>query len=102
MKKREILKRDRVNRTLESIFDYPLTVVEAPIGYGKTTAVREFLISKGCPVMWISFLSSEDTATYFWYRLSSEIGRLDSETSDSLKASDFPPMHLRRRMFFLC
>ncbi len=49
MKKLKTLKRARVNRALESIFDYPMTIVEAPIGYGKTTAVREFLAFKEQP-----------------------------------------------------
>lgn len=28
-----------------------MTVVEAPIGYGKTTAVREFLMAKNHPIV---------------------------------------------------
>jgi LuxR family maltose regulon positive regulatory protein len=90
VKKQKTLRRDRVNRTLESIFEYPLTVMEAPIGYGKTTAVREFLASKGCSVLWLSFLSSEDTSSFFWNRLSEEICRLDEEAGMKLKLLGFP------------
>ena len=90
MKKLKALKRERVNRALESMFDYPLTVVEAPIGYGKTTAVREFLSAKGCPVLWLTFLTSEDTAIYFWDRFSIEIGKVDKKTGESLKSLGFP------------
>lgn len=43
MKKSKTLKRDSVNRALMGIFEYQLTIVEAPMGYGKITAVREFL-----------------------------------------------------------
>lgn len=90
MKKLKALKRDRVNRALESIFNYPLTVVEAPIGYGKTTAVREFLLNRGGTILWLTFLSSEDTASFFWDSLSAEIGRLDTETGTRLKNLGFP------------
>ena len=90
MKKLKTLKRDRVNRSLKSIFDYPLTVIEAPIGYGKTTAVREFLSSKGTAVLWLSFLSSEDTASFFWTAFSTEIGRLDPQTGVQLQSLGFP------------
>ncbi len=90
MGKRKALKRDRVNRALQSIYDYPLTVVEAPIGYGKTTAVREFLSSEGGTVLWLTFLSSEDTSSFFWDSLSAEIGRLDAETGTRLKNLGFP------------
>ncbi|HOG02146.1 MAG TPA: LuxR C-terminal-related transcriptional regulator [Clostridia bacterium] len=72
------------------MLEYPLTVVEAPMGYGKTTAVREFLAAKGCPVLWLTFLSSEDTAVYFWDRLSAQIGKLDRTTGDRLKSLGFP------------
>lgn len=91
MKKLKALKRGRVNRALESMFNYPMTVVEAPIGYGKTTAVREFLSNRGgAAVLWLSFLSSEDTASFFWDSFSAEIGRLDVEMGVRLKNLGFP------------
>ena len=34
---------DRLQEQLEKVLDYPLTVVEGPAGFGKTTAVREYL-----------------------------------------------------------
>lgn len=90
MKKPKALKRERVNRALESIFAYPLTIVEAPIGYGKTTAVREFLALKGVPVIWTSFLSEDDTARSFWERLATEIGRFDGAATSRLKSLGVP------------
>lgn len=90
MQKRKALKRGRVNRVLESIFDYPLTVVEAPIGYGKTTAVRGFLSNRGTAILWLTFLSSVDTASFFWNALSAEISRLDAETGARLGRLGFP------------
>ncbi|HWP79090.1 MAG TPA: LuxR C-terminal-related transcriptional regulator, partial [Candidatus Acidoferrum sp.] len=90
MKKQKALRRDRVNRALESVFDYPLTVIEAPIGYGKTTAVREFLALNNCPVLWLSFLPGEDTASFFWDRLSEEIGKQDEGAGAKLRGLGFP------------
>lgn len=90
MKKLKALKRERVNRALESIFDYPLTIVEAPMGYGKTTAVREFLALKGVPVIWTSFLSEDDTASWFWERLAAEIGKFDEAAASRLKSLGVP------------
>ena len=37
----------RIQKQLALIPRYPLTVVEAPSGFGKTTAVREYLASIG-------------------------------------------------------
>ncbi len=90
MKKLKVLKRERVNRALESIFDYPLTIVEAPMGYGKSTAVREFLALKGIPVIWASFLSEDDTARGFWERLANEIGKFDRAAESRLKSLGIP------------
>ncbi len=90
MKKLKTLKRERVNRELTSIFKYPLTIVEAPMGYGKTTAVREFLALKGVPVIWTSFLSEDDTARGFWERLAAEIGKFDEAAESRLKSLGVP------------
>jgi LuxR family maltose regulon positive regulatory protein len=53
-----------LNRSLQGIWQYPLTVVEAPMGYGKTTAVREFL--KGCDAkaLWQTVFAT--AASDFW------------------------------------
>lgn len=90
MKKLKALKRERVNRALENIFNYPLTIVEAPMGYGKTTAVREFFTLKGVPVIWTSFFSEDDTARSFWERLAAEIGKFDEAAGISLKKLGVP------------
>lgn len=90
VKRRKALKRNRVNRALESMFNYPLTVVEAPIGYGKNTAVRESLSNRGDAMLWLSFLSSEETVSFFWDSLSSEIGKLDTDAGAQLKNLGFP------------
>ncbi|HPA53656.1 MAG TPA: LuxR C-terminal-related transcriptional regulator [Bacillota bacterium] len=90
MKKRRTLKRERINRELTNIFKYPLTIVEAPMGYGKTTAVSEFLALKGVPVIWTSFLSEEDTAHGFWERLAAEIGKFDKAAESRLKSLGVP------------
>lgn len=90
MKKLKALKRERVNRVLENIFNYPITIIEAPIGYGKTTAVREFLAAKCTPVIWTSFISENDTAAWFWERLSGEISKIDMAAGTSLQQIGVP------------
>ncbi len=65
MKKRKTLKRERVNRALMSIFEYPLTIVEAPMGYGKTTAVREFLAARDVRVCGPPFIQTAIRGKHF-------------------------------------
>lgn len=90
MRKRKTLKRERVNRSFAHIFNYRLTIVEAPIGYGKTTAVKEFLSTRENPVLWISFQSAEDSAAYFWQKFVKEISRVDELTGTRLRSLGFP------------
>ena len=75
---------------MKEIFNYPLTLLEAPMGYGKTTAVSSFLSARDNPVMWISFMSSEDTASFFWNRLAEQIGRMDEAIGTKLENLGFP------------
>ena len=44
----------RLEDRLKTIYDYPVTILEAPTGYGKTTAVREYLRSSGKPFIWFN------------------------------------------------
>lgn len=90
MKKNKILKRERVNCALKSILDYPLTIVEAPIGYGKTTAVREFLADRGVSVIWTSFFPVNDTPEAFWDRLAAGVGSVDPAAGARLKSLGIP------------
>ena len=60
----QFLKRDRINDRLAEIYDYPLTIVEAPMGYGKTTAVRKFLEIKKIKPVWITFQPENGAADY--------------------------------------
>jgi len=34
---------DRLQRKLGQLFEYSCILIEAPMGYGKTTAIREYL-----------------------------------------------------------
>ncbi len=97
MKKSKTLKRDRVNRALAGILEHPLTIVEAPMGYGKTTAVREFLAAWGVPVLWTSFYSDSDTREAFWDRVAAAADGLDETAGRRLKGFGIPsdPSHLR-------
>ncbi|MGM0454200.1 MAG: LuxR C-terminal-related transcriptional regulator [Thermodesulfobacteriota bacterium] len=60
------------------------------MGYGKTTAVKSFLLARDNPVMWISFLASEDTAAFFWNRLTDQIAEGDPAAGTKLKNLGFP------------
>lgn len=49
-----LLARAELNRCLSQIIDHPLTVIKAPAGYGKTTAIASFLTQSDLPHFWYS------------------------------------------------
>jgi LuxR family maltose regulon positive regulatory protein len=90
LKKEKLLNRERVSNILSAIYDYPLTIVEAPIGFGKTTALRSFFASRGETPVWISFLDSERFASFFWEKFLTGINRLDADAAERLHALGYP------------
>lgn len=89
--KTELLRRRHLDGILSQIYDYPLTVIEAPIGFGKTTAVRSFLIEERNDPLWATFLLTGDGNTpLIWNNITSQLARLDETAAAKLKALGFP------------
>lgn len=80
---------ERIIKAMNIIVDYPLTVVEAPMGYGKTTAVREHLL--GMPHANILWQKIYDNSTdIFWEGFCRLFGELDIDRSCNLAQLGFP------------
>ena len=90
MKKIKTLKRERVYHLLSVIYDYPLTIVEAPMGFGKTTAIRDFFRSKRRIPFWITFQTSGESTSSFWDKFTDEIAKQDKQAVLTLKSLGFP------------
>lgn len=63
----------RLTRALYATLKAPLTIVQAPMGYGKTVAVRKFLRSRHVRLVWTSIISSSEDA--FWRMFCQEMKR---------------------------
>jgi len=79
---------ERITTIMSEIFDYPLTIVEAPMGYGKTTAVREFMKNSDANIQWQGTFDSSIHS--FWIGFCSMFGDFDVECSNSLAKLGFP------------
>lgn len=90
MKKAELLRRKQLDKALSGIYDHPLTVVEAPMGFGKTTAVRSFLKAEKTNPLWLTFLHTGESVSWFWESFSSEFAKLSETAASKLKALGFP------------
>lgn len=90
MEKAELLKRERFNKILSTVYDYPVTVVEDPMGFGKTTAVRSFLKAEKNSPLWITFMRADEDTSYFGEKFVFEIAKIDENISVRSKALGFP------------
>ena len=80
--------RTSIQQELKGIWDYPLTVVEAPMGYGKTTAVKEYLSDSGANVYWQTIAS--ESVNSFWQGFSRLFSRIDSKSAAGLMGLGAP------------
>ena len=90
MTNNRILKRKRIEQALDNIFRYPLTVVSATMGYGKTTAVRTFLSARKVNTIWISLVGSQGSEALFWNKLCTTVGKYYPEIGAELTEFGFP------------
>ncbi|MDR2752546.1 MAG: LuxR C-terminal-related transcriptional regulator [Clostridiales bacterium] len=86
----DILSRPQIDAKLEIIFSYPMTIVHGTIGYGKTTAVREFLKGKKCAVAWVSLADCAGSIQRFWHLLTKQLAKAGLALGESLKRQSFP------------
>ncbi len=63
---------NKLMENLKRIYEYPLTIVEVPMGYGKTTAVREYLNNNDANVLWQRVYDSSITVENAVYNPFSE------------------------------
>ena len=79
---------NRMTQKLKNILEYPLTILEAPMGYGKTTAVREFLNETEARVLWLRVYDSSTVS--FWNGFSKALGEPEQEAGRRLLQLGFP------------
>jgi len=82
---------DRFKRKLEQLRFAPVAVVEGPSGYGKTTAIWDFLqegLPQDTPVYW--FTAMDESLSVGYRRLCREIEKIDSHAGERLLRIELP------------
>ena len=79
---------DKLRCQMARISEFPCTLIEAPMGYGKTTAVREYLKETDARVLWQHIY--DDSVTGFWTAFCRMLRELDAERAESLEQLGFP------------
>ncbi len=82
---------DKLQHKLNQLRFVPTAVMEAPSGYGKTTAIRDYFVSglpQGTPVYW--FTGVEETPVSAYRRLCNNIASIDREAGAHLLKIELP------------
>lgn len=86
---------DRLTEVLSQIPQYPLTVMEAPMGYGKTTAIQEYAAKNGITTLWKTVRENDEA--HFWSDFCEVFAALDPDCSFKLAELGMPDDNTTRR-----
>lgn len=79
---------EQLKARLADIPGFALTVLEAPLGYGKTTAVRFVLHKANFQVLWYTVYA--DGVAYFWRGFCRALAPLNPDLADNLRKIGLP------------
>lgn len=88
--RQHILRRAHISNEFNKVFDFPLTVAVAAMGYGKTTSAKDFLTEINTKYTWISVESDESSPQYIWDSFTRQILKSSHEIGKQLRSLGFP------------
>ncbi len=71
-----IVHRPRIARALDASREAKLTLVAAPAGYGKTTAVRAWCADRGAPLAWVTLDAGDNDPVRLWTYIAVAVDRV--------------------------
>lgn len=84
----EVYVNEKLTEKIDKINSHPLTVVEAPMGYGKTTAIKIYLNKFHTNYYWQNIYTDSDIA--FWQGFCRIISKIDSNVGSKLENIGLP------------
>ena len=92
--------RARLNRLLTEAAEFPLVVVCAGAGYGKTCAVSDFVSQYNLPVAWIQFSDRDNLISRAWENFVQAFEQVDEQVAQDFRESGFPDTENRQNQFY--
>lgn len=86
----KMLYRPRVNALLEKGLSYPMTLVWAPAGYGKTTAAMQFAKNTDYEVIFMSLSELDRNPQRFWAHIANLYRNINQDIGDAMAQIGFP------------
>ncbi|MGH2561420.1 MAG: helix-turn-helix transcriptional regulator, partial [Thermomicrobiales bacterium] len=94
--RRQGIARPRLVERIERGARGKLTLISAPAGWGKTTALAEWVTRAEMPVAWVALEAADDVPLRFWRRVVAALDRLQpgvaEDTLALLKMQQSPPV----------
>lgn len=91
----EVVPRPRLIARLDEGLHRKLTLVSAPVGFGKTTLLSEWIVGCGQPVAWLSLDESDNDPTRFLSYLAAALRTIDPDIGEgvlgALRSPQPPP-----------
>lgn len=83
-KSRLYFHRESTEKLLKKLRKYPITALSAPMGYGKTVLVKNYLLDRKATACWLSLGRADNSPKYFWDKLIHSIMRVRSDVGDMI------------------
>jgi len=83
-------KRNRLNHLFTEAMKYPLISVCAGAGYGKTTAVHDFVQEYDAKTVWVQMSERDNVGARFWENFSHSMMQINVEFAESIQKLGFP------------
>ena len=97
-----VLVRERISSLLKTSFNYPLSVLQAGTGYGKSTALISFVKTIENPIYWFTISGSDRDPTLFLAKLFTAFNQLQEGIGDeALRILDMPDATQQEAMIAL-
>lgn len=85
-----VIARPMVDGILEAAFKKPLVVVNAGAGFGKTTAVSQYLTKTGYRTVWFTFAPADGVPARFWEHLTRVFAQHRPTLGEKMQLLGFP------------
>ncbi|MCL2276941.1 MAG: LuxR C-terminal-related transcriptional regulator [Treponema sp.] len=83
-------KRARLNQLFMEAMKYPMIIVCAGAGYGKTTAVHDFLLDYQAKTVWVQLSERDNVGARFWENFTHCMTQINQPFAASLNKLGFP------------
>lgn len=91
--------RENMEKILDRMENYPIIAITAPMGYGKTVLIKNYLLGQVTPVCWLALNRADNAVKYFWDKLIRAFGRIGSDVGKLIDMG-FPDTDEKIAAFF--